>query len=309
MKKYKKIAYIILIVVVAVLSILLYENISKGNEQDQKEKSFSEIEFLEEKLIGLFNTMNNIQTRNYTISIEKITKQAKNQKEESSSSSSNSSENDNSSNGNSDKNSSSSDSTATSGSDNAIQDSQKFDLRQEGVLTNTDEINWDNVKNDIEILYASIPTITLDLYQLNINQEDILNFNKEFDNLAVVAKEENKEATLSELAKLYEYMPKFMNIATEDEVTKTLIQTKLYILQAYSKLGAKPWEEITQNTRQGIEEYSKLLTSTNVDSKKQYSVNKVYVMINELQNAAQIQDEAVFLIKYKNTLEEMKDIV
>lgn len=309
MKKYKKIAYIILIVVVAVLSILLYENISKGNEQDQKEKSFSEIEFLEEKLIGLFNTMNNIQTRNYTISIEKITKQAKNQKEESSSSSSNSSENDNSSNGNSDKNSSSSDSTATSGSDNAIQDSKKFDLRQEGVLTNTDEINWDNVKNDIEILYASIPTITLDLYQLNINQEDILNFNKEFDNLAVVAKEENKEATLSELAKLYEYMPKFMNIATEDEVTKTLIQTKLYILQAYSKLGTKPWEEITQNTRQGIEEYSKLLTSTNVDSKKQYSVNKVYVMINELQNAAQIQDEAVFLIKYKNTLEEMKDIV
>ena len=67
MKKYKKIAYIILIIVVAVLSILLYENVSKGNEQDQKEKSLSEIEFLEEKLISLFNTMNNIQTRNYTI--------------------------------------------------------------------------------------------------------------------------------------------------------------------------------------------------------------------------------------------------
>ena len=313
MKKYKKIAYIILIIVVAVLSILLYENVSKGNEQDQKEKSLSEIEFLEEKLISLFNTMNNIQTRNYTISIEKITKQAKNQKEESSSSSNSSGEDNssggNSSGGNSSQNSSSSDSTATSGIDNAIQDSKKFDLRSEGVLTNTDEINWDNVKSDVEILYASIPTITLDLYQLNMNQEDILNFNKEFDNLAVVAKSENKEATLSELAKLYEYMPKFVNIATEDEVTKTLIQTKLYILQAYSKLGVKPWEEIAQNIRQGVEEYSKLLTSTNVDSKKQYSVNKVYVMINELQNSAEIQDESVFLIKYKNTLEEMKDIL
>lgn len=314
MKKYKKIAYVLLIVIIAVLSVLLYANVSKGNDKNQKEKNFTELEFLESKLINLFNEMNNIQTRNYTISVSEITKQAKSQKEQSSesSSSSNSEGNSNGQNSNGETSSEqggSSDSTSTSGSGNESQSNQKFDLKAEGVLTNTEDIKWDKVKSEIEILYASIPTITLTLYQNNINQEDVLNFNKEFDNLAIVAKQEKKKETLTELAKLYEYVPKFIQNSPENEVPKILIETKLGILKGYSKLDSKNWDEISNDTKQAIDSYSRLLTNTNVESRKQYSVNKVYVMINELQNATQVQDEAVFLIKYKNILEEMNNIL
>lgn len=70
--------------------------------------------------------------------------------------------------------------------------SQKFELEAKGVLTNSDEINWDYIKSEIEILYSSLPTITLDLYKSNVNQENVLSFNKEFDNLTIVTKNEKK---------------------------------------------------------------------------------------------------------------------
>lgn len=309
MKKYKKIAYIFLIIIIAVLSVILYANVSKGNEDNQKEKTFSEVEFLEAKLVNLFNEMNNIETRNYNISVSEITEQAKEQKE----SSTNSSEQQGSQkeNSTSDGNSSTGGSSGSSGSssDTGNQKSQKFNLEINGVLTNSDEINWDNVKSEIEILYSSIPTITLDLYQMNINQEDVLGFNKEFDNLTVVAKEEKKEETLSELAMLYEYIPKFMQNSTDDEINKIIIETKANLFKAYSKLDSKNWTEISNDTKQAIDSYSKLLTNTNIDSNKQYSISKVYVMINELQNAVNVQDESVFLIKYKNILEESNSII
>ena len=308
MKKYKKIAYVLLIIIIAVLSVTVYANASKEDKESEKEKNFSEVEFLETKLLNLFNEMNNIETRNYNISASKISNQAEDQKN-----SENSGENTQDSNskeeskgsGGSETNSSSSNSS----SDTQSQTSQKFDLIEKGILTNSEDVNWKDVKNEVEILYSSIPTITLDLYQSNTNQQDILNFNKEFDNLTMVVKEEKKEETLVELSKLYDYIPKFMENSTDDQMAKTVTETKANILKAYSKLDYKNWEEISNDLKQAIDVYSKLLTDTNIDSTKQYTISKVYIMINELQNAIQIQDESVFLIKYKNIIEEMNTLL
>ena len=77
MKKFKRIAYVFLIIIIAVLAVILYNNESKGNENNTKEKGFSEIEFIETKLVSLLNNMNNIETRNYTISVSEITNKSK----------------------------------------------------------------------------------------------------------------------------------------------------------------------------------------------------------------------------------------
>lgn len=207
--------------------------------------------------------------------------------------------------GSSSESNSSTSGTATS---EEKQNNQKFSLKSAGVLTNSDQINWDYIKSEVETLYSSLPTITLDLYQLNVAQEDILGFNKEFDQLTVVVKEQKKEETLSQLAKLYEYIPKFTEKATDEELYKVIAETKSSLFKAYSKLDSKNWNEISNDVKQTIDSYSKLMTNTNIDSNKQYSISKAYVMLNELQNAVGVQDESVFLIKYKNILEEMNNL-
>lgn len=305
MKKYKKIPYVFLIIIVSVLSVTIYANASKEDKEAKKEKNFSEVEFLETKLLNLFNEMNNIETRNYDISVSEISTQAEDQKNSENSGGNAQGSNSQEGGSNSDTNSSS----LKNSSDTQSKTSQKFDLVEKGILTNSEEVNWKDVKNEIEILYSSIPTITLELYQSNANQQDILNFNREFDNLTIVVKEEKKEETLSELSKLYDYIPKFMENSTDDQLQKTVTETKAKILKAYSKLDQKNWEEISNDLQQATDIYSKLLTDTNIDSSKQYTISKVYIMINELQNAVQIQDESIFLIKYKNIIEEMNTLL
>lgn len=185
-------------------------------------------------------------------------------------------------------------------------DKKKFELKENGVLTNTEDINWDIVKSEIETLYASIPTITIDLYQLNLNKDDILGFNSEFDNLTKAVKDENKEDSLAELIKVYEFLPKFLK--DQDELYKILVQTKLNVFKGYSKLDGENWENISKDIDESIKVYSKLLTSNSIDSKKQYNINKGYIMLNELKNAVDKQEESVFLIKYKNLLEEINNM-
>ena len=50
------------------------------------------------------------------------------------------------------------------------------------------------------------------------------------------------------------------------------------------------------------------MTNINIDKNKMHTVNKAYVIINEMQNAVDIKDTSVFLIKYKNLLEELDNI-
>ncbi|MCI8444663.1 MAG: hypothetical protein HFJ37_05930 [Clostridia bacterium] len=307
MKKYRKMVYLFLILVIAILGIMLYDKVSKANSKDGKEKTFSEVKFLENKLVDLLNQMNHIETRNYNVSVSEISKQAKEQKSQTSSSSqSNSSSDSSSESGGSSGGGNSSGSEASENESN--QNNQKFSLKSTGVLTNSNEINWEYIKGEIEILYASLPTITLDLYQLDVSQEDVLGFNKEFDLLTVAIKEENKQKTLNLLSKIYEYIPKFTDKATDEELDKIIAQAKSNLFKAYSKLDAKNWSEISNDIRQTVESYSKLMTNTNISGSKQYSISKAYVMLNELQNAVNVQDEAVFLIKYKNILEEMNNL-
>lgn len=305
--KYKKMAYLLLIIVVITIVIVLWQNISEGNKNEDKEKGNSEVEFLEGKIEKLFNNMNNIETRNYNISVSEISErsQAKQGQGESNSSSSSSS-----SSSSGDSKSSEQDGSSGSSDSNSSESEkgEKYELKESGVLTNTEQIDWNNIKTEVEGLYSSLPTITVDLYKLDVAKEDVLGFNQKIDQLAINAKAENKQETLATLSEIYEYIPKFIEKVTDDEIEKIAVQTKLEIFKAYSKLDQAKWNEIAQNVKQAGENYSKLLTNTSIDKTKQYSVNKCYVMLNELQNATNLKDSSVFLIKYQNLLEEIDNI-
>ena len=344
LKKYKTMAYVFIVVcIVLAIAFVTYQVMSanEGEEKQIKEKVQTEMKYIESRMLSLFNHMNNIQFENYKISISEVnpsssgggsekSSEASSKSgeggmgEETKSGSESSGGSEGSSNSGSESSgseSSSSESSSSGGDESSKQSSQgasssksgsndsttTYMLQSTGVLLNDQEVDWDTVKKDIENMYSSIPTITLDLYQTEADDQDILNFNTEFDNLTKIVEEQKKTDTLQQLVKVYENVVKFTEkIAEEQE--KIVARTKLDIYKAYSKLDDKKWEEISNDMQSGIEEFTKLLTGTEIKEEKQYSINKTYVMLNELQKSTQQENPEIFLIKYKNTLEELSNI-
>lgn len=304
MKNLKRIAYIVLILIIVILGFMIYSNASKDDDNNQNEKTFSEIKYVESKLVELFNEMNKIESRNYNIAIGEVSKETEQSSSEESSSSSGS--------GGGQGGTSSGEGSSSSGDNNSTsnskQDNKKFELEISGVLTNKEDINWEYIKGEIENLYSSISTITLDLLQINVTQEEILAFNSQLDNLAVAVKDENKENTLSQMSTLYDTLATITQKIQGEETYKILVEIKQNIFKAYSKLDTGNWNEIANDINNAITSYSKLLSNTNIESQNQYAINKGYILINELQNAVNLQDVSVFLIKYKYLLEELNSL-
>lgn len=74
MKKFKKFAYLLLIIIIVILAFTIYTNASQNNEQDDKQKTLTEIKFVESEIENLLNTMNNIEARNYKVTYGEISK-------------------------------------------------------------------------------------------------------------------------------------------------------------------------------------------------------------------------------------------
>ena len=295
MKKFKIISYIILLIVLVILALTVYTSATQDNSKDEKEKVVSEIRYLDTKLVDLFNNMNNIEMRNYKIYTTKI--------EESRSAETTGGGNSSSESGQNSEGASSDSSSSSEGSNtDTTNTGENYEMTESGILTSSRDIDWTACKNEVELIYTSISTITLDLYKQNVTQEDILNFNKELDNLTTSLQQENKQTALDNLIRIYEYIPKFAQNVSDDILYKTVLETKLHVFKAYSKLDTKDWGTMATNLTDAINVYSSLLTNTGIETGKQSSINKGYVMLNELKNAVDLQNDSIFLIKYKNLL-------
>lgn len=308
---YKKIIYIVLLIIILVFGFVIYNSAGKNNADDSKSKTFSEVKQIESKLVDLFNLLNNIQYDNYKISTSQIKKDESSDSQDSSeqksgqSSSSGKSSNSKSEGESSGGQSSSGDSSS---SEQNNKDNVKYSLQENSILVQEDEIDWKTIKVNVETLYSITPNITLDLYQLSVNQKDIVDFNSKLDNLTQVIKDEDKQKTLVCLADLYDYIPKFIEKCSDDETENIAIKTKNNILKAYSILETDDWNSISNYINDAVQEFTSLLTGIGQDEGKQFNVNKVYIMINELQTCIKLQDKEIFLIKYKNLLEELRNI-
>ena len=301
MKKFKIISYIILLIVLVILALTVYTSAKQDNDKDEKEKVVSEIRYLDTKLVDLFNNMNNIEMRNYKIYTTKI--------EESRSAETTGGGNSSSESGQNSEGASSDSSSSSEGSNtDTTNTGENYEMTESGILTSSRDIDWTACKNEVELIYTSISTITLDLYKQNVTQEDILNFNKELDSLTASLQEENKQTALDNLIKIYEYIPRFAQNVSDDTLYKTVLETKLHVFKAYSKLDTKDWGTMATNLTDAINVYSSLLTNTGIETGKQSSINKGYVMLNELKNAVDLQNDSIFLIKYKNLLEEINNL-
>lgn len=309
MKKSKKILICVILILIIIGSVVLASFIkakNRNNDGQGKDKAVSEVKYLETKLTALLNSMNNIKYENYKVITSKI------DENDTKDATKSSDKNDNSNMG--DEKSKTQDKAQASGNGESDSNSQKqgntnkYSVeRISSMSTTSGSVDWSKMKNEIEVLYSIVPTITLDLYDLDTDKNEILKFNTELDNLTAVVKKEDKEKTLVELAKLYSFLPKYLEQVSTNEVYTNVINTKAYVVAAYSIVETENWNQVIEYINKAIESYSKVLNNVTEDT-KMYNVNRGYILLNELQNAANIKDKEIFLIKYKNLLEEFNSI-
>lgn len=308
---------ILIILIICVLFSLTGCGKKQSKEELSKQKLDQEIQYLDTKFVSLMNMLNNISFSNYKVTSEEV----KEDKDESKGNSSESEQSDSKSSseggasseseGNSDSNSNSNSSSeskeeSSSGGDGKEQN-KIFKLTEDNILSSDPNVDiaWDLIKSEIENLYSIWTTITIDMHTAGVNSDDILEFNTLLDSLGVQAKDENKQGSLENLSKLYNLLPKYLNSYSNDEIKKSVLNTKAHLLTAFSIVDTDRWEDMHVEILKANQEFSTIINNVNIDKNKKLNVNRAYLLLKEAQNSIETKDKDIFLIKYKNTIQEL----
>ena len=284
----KKITIALLIIIV-----VFFLSGCSNNENVESKKIKEEISYIDTRIITMLNKLNNIELQNYKINSNEIELQ-KEEKSESKGSEENSEDG------------------AQEDSNNSEYNQNKIEisnLTNNDILgNNADEIEWDEIKKDVEMVNESWNIIMLDLYRLNNSLKNIENFSNSLNNSIVAIKNEDKLASIIALTNLYSYLPQLMRDSSQEIPQIEIKQTKAYILSAYSNANQGNWNQTIIDMTNAETEFIKVMNNLELTKDKESKVNSVYLNIKELQNGLNIQDLNVFFIYYKNLLKEINKL-
>lgn len=278
------------------------------NNEDVKTKAGQELEYLDSQIISLANKLNNISMQNYAISSEEVDLGEEN------SSGTSSSQSGNEPSGGSGSGSSSGQQKESSSQSSAGEESEKTNITTTQMEPNTvldsdeNNVDWKSIKAQIETINEAWGVVILDLSNLNVDSNDILGFSSTLDKCILSIKDENKTDTLTNIAQLYSYIPKFESGISAEGNVQNVKQVKSNILNAYSLVEQNNWTGVTTNISDGEGTFRNLLNNMEYIKDKEYKVNRTYVLIKELQNSLSYQDKKLFYVKYKNLMESVNNL-
>ena len=277
MKKY--IVTIIILFTIIILSIGGYFLYSKaksneGNSVDTlKSKCISELDYLNTEIIEIMNRLNNICYENFQIT----NKEVEVSKEESNTISENS-------------------------IDSSVVEFQNI------ITEDKDKVDWQNIRGRVENMYTSWTTILIDLTTLNVNRDNLLKYNQLMDTMIGNLEAEKKEECLKNGADLYSLLVTYIQDVCGDSNLISLYKVKSNILYAYSRVDAKDWDSVNNYIQTAISEFGNIMNNQVNNINDIDSINKAYVLIDELGQDATNNNGSVFYINYKNLMQASENM-
>lgn len=265
------------IIFLIVLVIIFFSGCSKEktDEEQLRDKNISEIDYLDNYIMLLINSINNIDLKQYDAKIEKTENlnEILQENEETSSEDT---------------------------GNNVVQ----YSMVPNTVLNADKTINWENLKLEIENLNNTWPSIIVDLYKADVDNNKLTEFSDLINTCIGNIKNENRIETLNSLAKLYEYIPVFLEKIVSDDQQVELAKTKVEVIKAYVNIDLENWDGLKGNLDSAISNFEPIVNNTN-EAEKEYNIRKAYVLLQEFKNAVDTKDKDLLFMKYKNLMEEL----
>jgi len=166
-------------------------------------------------------------------------------------------------------------------------------------------IEWDNIKNDSKKINNALDTILLDLSELDIPNDDLISFSNELNNLIILISKEDDILAIDKLNHLYSLIPKYMARYSDDKNKISKKELKSNILASYNFSNAKKWAEAKATIQTVEDKYKTMMNDVDYMRENTYNLNKVYVLIEELKNAINMENMELIKMKYVNLIEEI----
>lgn len=260
----------IIVIIISIISIV-YSYSNKTNEGDVYEKIEQEIAYVDRKILELMKGLNNLDAEYL------ITNSVKNSTGESSNSSENNT------------------TISTKETESVL-------------LRDRNDIDWTYIQSELEKIINSWSVITIDLKSININNDNILDFNRNADTALKYIQAKDKANSLINLANLYSLIPEYKSEYSNNSKKIEIAYIKSDILSSYALLESGQWDRIYAFLSDADKRTSALINSNNTEMSNNQNIQKSYILLKEFIKSANDKDINLCYMKFYYLIEELENI-
>lgn len=175
-------------------------------------------------------------------------------------------------------------------------------------ILNNKQVDYEDVKKDIENMYQTWNTTIIDLNSLGVKQDDLLKYTTYLGNATNAIKSKNKKSVMYNLADLYSLLVSYTKDYSNDNKKIILLSVKSNILYSYALIEDTKWNEMKNYIQKAQTVYSELMNGAMPSDVNPININKSYILLNELSKSVDLKNKDSFYINYRNLIDELEII-
>lgn len=171
--------------------------------------------------------------------------------------------------------------------------------------TGVEDLNWEEIENSIIDLNNVLDTVILDFSELEVSNDDIIQFRNGVNDLSIAVTNKDINLVLEKSSLLYSLLPTYMEKYSENKNEINILKLKSLVISSFTYSNLYDWENAKNTIGLAETKYKEMMDD--VDYMKEYShnLNRVYVLLGELKNAIEIEELELTKMKYVSFIEKM----
>lgn len=168
-----------------------------------------------------------------------------------------------------------------------------------------EELDWQEIENSIIDLNNVLDTIILDFTEIEISNEDIIEFRNGINDLSIACTNRDMNLVIEKCSFLYSLLPTYMEKYSENKNEINTLKLKTLVVSSFAYSNLYDWENAKNTIGLAENKYKEMMDDADYIKEYTHKLNKVYILLGEIKNAIEIEELELTKIKYINFIEKM----
>lgn len=174
-----------------------------------------------------------------------------------------------------------------------------------GEYIEDEKFKWDYLKGDMQKINDSWNTLILDLTEVNVQNQVIIGYSTDLNDLLIAVSKENESAMLDKLNDMYAKVILFKEAYSQEKNRIEKNKIKSDVLGVYCLVNKNDYPAAKTKATTTVENYKSLMNDIQYAEENAYNLNKIYVLLEEFSNAIQTENFDLVRMKYIVTVENL----
>lgn len=166
-------------------------------------------------------------------------------------------------------------------------------------------LNWDELLSDTKEIESSVPSILVDLASLNIESAEIAKLSDGINNMIIAIDNKDERTYLIELNNIYSLIPTYMEKYAGGKEVTFKKRLKYYTIATYISYMDGNLDMARTQVDELEKAYNDKMQDMSYAQNNEYNLNKLYILIQELKRAVDVDSRELVRSKYLLLIDEI----